>query len=81
LSGEGMDALTARLSGQGYGRLKEETAEAVLAALAPIQERFGALMADKEYLSGILSRNAERAQALARRTLRKVYKKLGLFQP
>ena len=81
LSGEGMDALTARLKGQGYGRLKEETAEAVLAALAPIQERFKALMGDKDYLSGTLSRNAERAQALARRTLRKVYKKLGLFQP
>ncbi|HSK69668.1 MAG TPA: tryptophan--tRNA ligase [Candidatus Limnocylindria bacterium] len=79
LSGEGMDALTARLKGQGYGRLKEETAEAVLAALAPIQERFKALMGDKDYLSGTLSRNAERAQALARRTLRKVYKKLGLF--
>ncbi|NLX83075.1 MAG: tryptophan--tRNA ligase [Clostridiales bacterium] len=81
LSGESMDALTTRLSGQGYGKLKEETAEVVVATLEPIQARYQALMADKAYMADTLKRNAERAQYLALRTLRKVYKKLGLYQP
>ncbi len=81
LGGEGMDALCARLSAQGYGVLKEETAQAVIAALAPIQERFHQLMADRGYLTAVLKNNAERAQMMALRTLRKVYKKVGLYQP
>lgn len=81
LGGEGMDALCARLSGRGYGALKEETAQAVNAALAPIQVRYHELMADKGYLTAVLKNNAERAQMMALRTLRKVYKKIGLYQP
>ncbi|NLE68948.1 MAG: tryptophan--tRNA ligase [Clostridiales bacterium] len=81
LSGEKMDALTDRLSGQGYGKLKEETAEAVVATLQPIQARYQQLMSDKTYMAETLKTNAERAQRLALRTLRKVHKKLGLYQP
>ena len=40
-----------------------------------------ALMDDKAYLAQTLSNNAQRAQKLAQRTLNKVYKKLGLYQP
>lgn len=81
LSGESVNSLCERLSGQGYGKLKEETADAVIAALTPIQARYRELMADKKYLGEVLLRNAQRAQALAGRTLRKVYKKIGLYQP
>ncbi len=81
LGGEKLDDLCARLSGRGYGTLKEETAEAVNAALAPIQARYHELMADKGYLNAILKNNAERAQRMALKTLRKVYKKIGLYQP
>lgn len=81
LSGEDMDSLTARLSGQGYGKLKDETAQATIETLKPIQERFHQLMADKDYLAKVLTDNAERARYLANKTLRKVYKKLGLYQP
>ena len=68
------------LRGLQYGALKEATSEAVIAALAPIQERYQALMGDKEYISNILKTNAEHAHYLAQKTLRKVYKKLGLYQ-
>ncbi len=81
LSGESMDSVVSRLSGQGYGTLKEQTAEATIEALKPIQARFNELMADKVYLAKVLKTNAERAQYLAQKTLRKVYKKLGLYQP
>lgn len=81
LSGESMDALVARLAGQGYGKLKEETAQATVEAMKPIQARYKELMGDKQYLAETLKENAQRAQVLALRTLRKVYKKLGLYQP
>ena len=68
------------LQGLGYGALKEAVMEAVLAELTPIQERYSAIIADKEGLNAMLRRNAERASALAARTLRKVYKKVGLYQ-
>jgi len=81
LTREPMDALVSRLSGQGYGKLKEETAQAAIETILPIQARFNELMQDKEYMSKTLKDSAERAQALAEKTLRKVYRKLGLYQP
>ena len=79
-SGQSIAALTEELSGAGYGQLKERTADAVTQALLPIQAEYAKLMEDKGYLAGILKDNALRAGALAERTLRKVYKKLGLYQ-
>ena len=38
------------------------------------------LMGDKEYIQNTLKAGAERAHYLALKTLRKVYKKLGLYQ-
>lgn len=70
-------ALEAELNGQGYGVLKERTAEAVIETLSPIQREYEKLIADKEYIQQIMNRNAERAQVLAQKTLRKVYKKVG----
>ena len=69
-----------KLQGLQYGALKEAASEAVIAALAPIQERYQALMSDKEYIQNTLKSGAERAHYLAQKTLRKVYKKLGLYQ-
>lgn len=77
LSGTEIPALEAELNGQGYGVLKERTAEAVIDTLAPIQKEFDRLIADKEYIQQVMNRNAERAGALAQKTLRKVYKKIG----
>ncbi len=69
------------LQGLGYGALKEATAEAVIDTLRPIQERYAELIRDKDALNQILRTNADRAHAIALRTLRKVYKKIGLYQP
>ncbi len=77
LGGKEITALEAELAGQGYGALKERTAEAVIDTLLPIQREFEKLIADKEYIQQVMNRNAERAQALAQKTLRKVYKKIG----
>ncbi len=70
----------AKLKGCNYGALKEAASEAVIATLSPIQERYQALMGDKEYIQNTLKAGAERAHYLAQKTLRKVYKKVGLYQ-
>ncbi len=77
LYGREIPALESELAGQGYGVLKERTAEAVIDTLTPVQKEFERLIADKEYIQQVMNRNAERAQALAVKTLRKVYKKVG----
>ena len=68
------------LAGQGYGALKEATAQAVIDTLTPIQGRYQELIKDKEYINRVLQEGAEKAHAIAFRTLRKVYKKIGLYQ-
>ena len=68
------------LAGQGYGALKDAAAEAVIATLAPIQAEHKRIMADKAYIADVLKDGAERASVIAFKTLRKVYKKVGLYQ-
>ncbi|MDO5301680.1 MAG: tryptophan--tRNA ligase [Tissierellia bacterium] len=63
--------------GKNYAALKEEVAESIIAELSPIQERFHELRQDKEALEAIYKDGAQRASALARKTLRKVYRKVG----
>ena len=65
---------------RGYGEFKQAVAEAVIATLRPIQEEYARLLADKGYLDGVLAEGAARADAIARRTLAKVYKKIGFLQ-
>ncbi len=66
--------------GVGYGDFKLAVGEAVANRLAPIQSEQAKLLADKSYLDGVMKDGAERAQAIARKTLSKVYKKMGLYQ-
>ncbi len=80
LSGESMEDICTSFSGKGYGELKDRAADAVVAALEPIQAEHKRLMADKAYLHSVLDRNAEIASGLAQRMLRKVYRKIGLAE-
>ena len=45
--------------------------------LAPIQARYNELMKDKAYLEKCYTEAAPRAEAIARRTLSKVMRKVG----
>ncbi len=75
-----IDSLCAEMQGQGYGQLKARVTDCVIAALEPLQAEFKRLMADKAYLQGVIDENAQLANRLALRTLRKVQKKIG-FAP
>lgn len=67
-------------AGANYGRLKEDTAQAVIALLQPLQATYAAVLADKPLLERVAREGAEKAQQTANRTLWKVQKKIG-FAP
>ena len=66
--------------GKGYGVFKPAVGDAVIEALRPIREDATRYLADKEYLRSVYSDGAARAQSIARKTLRKVYKRIGLVE-
>ena len=78
VTGKSMDEITAEYDGRGYGAFKDAVADAVIAELEPIQARYAKISADKAYLGEVMTKNAERANALAQRTLLKVRRKVGL---
>lgn len=81
VTGKTMDEITDEFEGKGYGDFKAAVAEAVAETLRPIQERYGDLMKNKDYLEQIYRSGAERASHTARKTVSKVYRKIGFIQP
>jgi tryptophanyl-tRNA synthetase len=66
--------------GKGYGEFKIAVGEAVADLLDPLQKRYKEILADKSYLEGIMKTNGEKAEYYARKTLRKVQKKVGFVE-
>lgn len=65
----------------GYGDFKLRVGEAVSEGLKPINEKKNDLLKNKDYLMQVLSSGREKAFRIAQRTLKKVYKKVGLILP
>ena len=78
ITGDSMEKIEAVFAGQGYGAFKTAVADAVVAALGPLQNVHRRLMAVKAYIGSIMRASAERASAIAARTMRKVRRKVGL---
>lgn len=76
-TGKSVEEAEAEFAGQGYGVFKPAVGEAVVELLRPVREQAQQLLGDKAYLECIYKSGAERASALAEKTLRKVYKKVG----
>lgn len=66
-------------AGKGYGDFKTAVSEAVVEYIRPVRTRYEEIRADVPALTAILKEGAEKASQTARRTLRKVYKKVGLW--
>lgn len=77
LTGESIDSLVAKYEGSGYGDFKASVAKAVTEHLAPIQERYAALINSDE-LDKVLDAGAEKANFLANKTLKKMENAMGL---
>lgn len=81
MTGKTMDEITAEFDGKGYGDFKNAVAEAVVEVLKPIQEKHADLMKNKDYLEAVYKMGAEKANYTARKTISKVYRKVGFIQP
>ena len=66
--------------GQGYGTFKTAVAQSVIDTLKPVQDEYNRILADKAYLESVAKEGAARASYLARKTLSKVYRKVGFVE-
>jgi tryptophanyl-tRNA synthetase len=64
---------------RGYGDLKQRVAEVVIEALAPIRERYQALVADPAALDRLLSKGARRAADLAEPKVLEMKQRMGFL--
>jgi len=76
-TGKALEEAEAEFAGQGYGVFKPAVGEAVVELFRPIREESERIMKDKAYLESVYRTGAQRAQALANRTLSKVQRKIG----
>ncbi|HET7476273.1 MAG TPA: tryptophan--tRNA ligase [Dermatophilaceae bacterium] len=79
LTGRSVESLEQDYAGSGYGELKADVAEVVLARLTPFRERTLALLDDPTELDALLAEGAARAGAVASVTLQRAYDRVGFL--
>lgn len=77
-TGKSAEETEREFEGAGYADFKKRVGEAVAAGIEPIRAEKNRILKDKGYIDKLLSEGADRAAYLANKTLRKVYKKVGL---
>jgi tryptophanyl-tRNA synthetase len=78
-SGKPVETLEQEYAGKGYGDFKNDTADVVVAALEPFQERYRRWIDDPEALDTILAAGAERARTVAEQTMANVRDRVGFL--
>ena len=76
-TGKPVAEVEAEFEGKGYGEFKPAVGEAVVELLRPIREKTEDLLRNKDYLEQVYTDGAQKASYLARKTLSKVYRKVG----
>ena len=80
VTGKSFDEIESEFAGKGYGVFKPAVGDAVIETLRPIREEAERILADKAYLKQVYTDGAMKASSVARKTLRKVYKRVGLVE-
>jgi tryptophanyl-tRNA synthetase len=78
LGDESKESIAARYDGRGYGYLKQEVADAVIAALEPIQRRYHEIADDPSTFDALLAKSANRIRPVAAATLQRVRDAVGI---
>ena len=78
-TGETVDQLVPKYEDKMYGHLKGDVANAVVALLEPIQQRYHEIRNDQAYLDSVMKAGAEKASARASKILAKVYDGVGFI--
>lgn len=77
ITGRSINELEGAYQGKGYGDFKKDLAEVVIKEINPIRTRYEELINSSE-LDCILDQGRKEATEVARRTLQKVYRKIGI---
>jgi tryptophanyl-tRNA synthetase len=75
------DRMRQHFSGTRYGDLKKQVAEAVVAALEPVQQRYRQITSEAGYIASVLDDGARRVSPIAKDTVNTAKKAMGLFAP
>ncbi len=78
-TGKTNEEIEKEFAGKGYGEFKAAVGETCADCLEPVRQKYALLVKDKAYIEGIMKNGAEKAQYLARKTLSKVYRKVGFY--
>ena len=78
ISGTSVAQAETEFSGKGYGDFKNAVAEVVIEFLKPIQSKAQELINDPIYLTEVMQKGAEKANAVAEKTLKDVYNAIGI---
>jgi tryptophanyl-tRNA synthetase len=76
--GAAPDDVEREFDGAGYGAFKQAVADAVVAYLAPVRERYEELRGDQAALEAVLEQGAAKARAIASETLADVRQAMGV---
>ena len=79
VTGREVEAIAADYDGKGYGYLKVDLADAVVAFLEPFQERANTYLSDPAQLDAVLADGADRAREIARPVSDRIYERFGLL--
>ncbi len=80
LTGGTAESAEREFAGKSYAEFKQRVGEATVDVLRPIQQRYESYRRDDKALSELMLAGAQKAAGIARRTLEKVYKKIGFVR-
>lgn len=80
-TGRSINDLVPEYEGKMYGHLKGDVADAVVAFLEPMQERFHEIRSDEAMMNAVLAKGASKAREVAADTVRRVYDSVGFVLP
>ncbi|GAA0858814.1 tryptophan--tRNA ligase [Aliiglaciecola litoralis] len=78
-TGQSIESLVPAYEDKMYGHLKTDVADAVVALLEPMQERYHAIRNDRQYLDEVMRDGALKASERAQQTLQNVYQAVGFL--
>lgn len=78
LTGLSEAEILSEFEGKGYGHLKRTVADAVIATLEPLQERYYRMAEDPAYIEEVLQQSVDRIRPIAQNRLRAVQECLGI---
>ena len=81
VTGESRAAIESHFAGKGYGDLKRDVADCLVATLEPLQGRYNDLMNEAGYLDSVLKVGREKAAEIAEDTLKLAQERIGFLAP